>query len=72
MSTKVKNSSQFRLVFEEGMKEDGSAIFKSKTFNNVRQDATADELQATAEALASLQTMPLEAVEEVVTFRIYK
>ncbi|WP_110112072.1 DUF1659 domain-containing protein [Bacillus sp. CGMCC 1.16541] len=72
MATKVQDNSQFRLVFEDGMKVDGSPIFKTKTFNNVRQDATAEELTATAEAIASLQTKPLDAIEEVITYRIYK
>lgn len=57
-------SSQLRLVFEDG--EDmftGETIYKSKSFNNVKTSATADQLYSVATALAGLQQRPLYLVQ---------
>ena len=56
--------SQLRLTLDNGNDmETGKMIFKMKSFNNVKTDATADQLYAVALALAGLQTLPLFAVE---------
>ena len=57
-------SSQLRLTLDNGNDtKTGKMIFKTKSFNNVKTDATADQLFAVAYALADLQTLPLYSVE---------
>lgn len=64
MATSVLVSSQLRLVLDDGIHPtSGNIIFKRKSFNNVKTDANAEQLYAVAEALASLQTLPLYGVE---------
>lgn len=56
--------SQLRLVFENGTNPlTNKPIFKTKTFNNIKMNATADQLHAVAEALSSMQQLSLYAVE---------
>ena len=50
--------------------DNGTEKMKSKTFSNVRENASADNLNAVAEALASLQKYSLEATYQVITNRI--
>ena len=54
----------------EEMNDNGTYKMKSKTFSNVREGANADDLNAVAEALASLQKYSLEATYQVITNRI--
>lgn len=57
-------SSQLRLVFYEGDDPiSGKPIYKAKSFNNVKTDATADQLYAIAEAFAGLQQLTLFNIE---------
>ncbi len=55
--------SKLRLVFEVGMDEQGHPVYKSKTFNNVKPNATTDQLFQTAEALGVLCNDLLYTVE---------
>ena len=60
-----------KLVFmTDEQLENGNYKMKSKTFSNVREGANADNLNAVAEALASLQKYSLEATYQVITNRI--
>ena len=60
-----------KLVLQtEEMNDNGTYKMKSKTFSNVREGANADDLNAVAEALASLQKYSLEATYQVITNRI--
>ena len=60
-----------KLVFMTDIELDnGSYKMKSKTFSNVREGANADNLNAVAEALASLQKYTLEETYQVITNRI--
>lgn len=64
MAVAEKISSQLRLVFYDG--EDtstGKPIYKSKSFNNVKTDASAEQLLAVAEAFTELQERSLNRVE---------
>ena len=55
---------QLRLSLDNGVHPtSGNVILKVKTFNNVKTDATADQLYAVAHALAGLQTLPLYGIE---------
>ena len=53
-----------------GPLENGNYKMKSKTFSNVREGANADDLNAVAEALASLQKYDLQETYQVITNRI--
>jgi hypothetical protein len=63
MAEALLKSTKVKLVFNYGKDEKGKAILKNKLFNNIRMDATADEIQAFAQAIASLSTKPLNTVE---------
>jgi len=56
--------SQLRLTLITGSDEiTGQTIYKSKSFNNVKPSANAEQLFSVANALASLQSHPLHKVE---------
>ena len=60
-----------KLVFmTDEQLENGNYKMKSKTFSNLREGANADDLNAVAEALASLQKYSLEETYQVITNRI--
>ncbi|MGM8366168.1 DUF1659 domain-containing protein [Virgibacillus sp. W0181] len=53
-------NSQLRLILDDG--EDmftGETIYKTKSFNNVKTSATADQLYTVATAMTDLQERPL-------------
>ncbi|GAA0494273.1 hypothetical protein GCM10008986_21040 [Salinibacillus aidingensis] len=55
--------SQLQLVFESGPDSDGEITYKNKNFNNVKTEATADQLMAVTNALVPLQERTLYSVE---------
>jgi len=56
--------SQLRLVLNNGINPDtGAAIFKTKSFNNLKTTANPEQLFSIAQAFAALQTLPLYSVE---------
>ena len=60
-----------KLVFmTDEQLENGNYKMKNKTFSNVREGANADDLNAVAEALESLQKYSLEERYQVITNRI--
>jgi Protein of unknown function (DUF1659) len=64
MAVSDMTDSQLRLVFHDG--DDaitGEPIYKYKSFNNVKTDATADQLYAIANAISGLQQRPLFNIE---------
>ncbi|HLR03904.1 MAG TPA: DUF1659 domain-containing protein [Virgibacillus sp.] len=56
-------SSTLRLVFIDGMDEDGKTIYKNKSFRNVKTDADEDQLYAIAQAFVGLQERDLNKIE---------
>lgn len=57
-------STQLRLIFYDG--EDsmtGKPIYRTKNFNNVKPEATAEQLYAVAQAFQSLQERLLHTIE---------
>ncbi|TCT18074.1 uncharacterized protein DUF1659 [Melghiribacillus thermohalophilus] len=54
---------QLQLVFQDGVKEDGSYQLATRSFNNVKGSATSDQLYAVSQALVPLQQRPLHAIE---------
>ena len=64
-----KASLKLVLMTDEQL-DNGSYKMKSKTFSNVKEGANADDLNAVAQALASLQKYSLEETYQVITNRI--
>ncbi|PWW32119.1 uncharacterized protein DUF1659 [Cytobacillus oceanisediminis] len=61
---------KLRLVFETGLDEQGKPIHKSKTYSSLKQSATPDQLYAVGQAVASLSTYPLAALNRNDSFDI--
>ncbi|PPA70794.1 DUF1659 domain-containing protein [Jeotgalibacillus proteolyticus] len=61
---------KLRLVFVDGLKEDGSPNIKRKTLSRIRLGASADELFITSRAFASLSSYSLMDTERVETAQI--
>lgn len=58
------NTSSLQLVLDDGLDEEtGKQVYKRKSFNNVKPDATADQLFAIANALVELQERELYDIE---------
>jgi hypothetical protein len=56
--------SQLRIQFEDGLHPtSGEIVVKTKSFNNVVTNATADQLYTVGTALAALQQLPLYGIE---------
>jgi hypothetical protein len=56
-------TTKVRLFFEAGMDEEGNMVLKSKTFNNVKTGATADQIYQVAQAISALSSQTLNRVE---------
>ncbi|GGJ98712.1 hypothetical protein GCM10007063_21250 [Lentibacillus kapialis] len=57
-------NSRMRLILDDGVDEmSGKQLFKTKGFNNVKTEATADQLYAIATSVSGLQQRPLVEVE---------
>lgn len=66
MAESILQKSQLRLQLETGTHPtSGKPVFKSKTFANLKPEATAEQMLTVANALAGLQEYPLAAVERV-------
>ena len=62
MAQQIWNESSLKLLFMDGLKENGSPNLITKTFKNVKETATPDQLMTVAEALASLVSYSLYSV----------
>ncbi|WML48915.1 DUF1659 domain-containing protein [Neobacillus sp. PS3-34] len=62
MAQAILEETKLRLIFETGVNEKGEPVFKTKTFNNVKKEATADQLLKAAQALGSLCNDPLSSI----------
>ncbi|MGP4106021.1 DUF1659 domain-containing protein [Virgibacillus sp. L01] len=57
-------NSRMSLVLDDGIDEiSGKQLFKTKSFNNVKIAATADQLYSIANAVVVLQQRPLLSIE---------
>ncbi|WP_053366353.1 DUF1659 domain-containing protein [Bacillus sp. FJAT-27245] len=63
MALALLADSKLRLVFETGVNEKGEPIFKSKTFNNLKTEATPAQMYLAASAIGALSADPLSVVE---------
>lgn len=62
--------SRLSLIFFIGLDEDGEEIFQTRSFRNVKPDATDEALYETAVAMASLSEPALEKVERSNTYEL--
>jgi Protein of unknown function (DUF1659) len=63
MAQAIITATKLLVSYETGMNEKGEPIFKTKTYSNVIEEATADQLHQVAQALASLSIHPLSGVK---------
>ncbi len=64
MATKIPYNSRLSLIFQMGTDPDsGAPVLKTKSFSNVKHDATDDDVYAVATGLANLQKHPLYEVQ---------
>ncbi|MDQ0201896.1 DUF1659 domain-containing protein [Neobacillus ginsengisoli] len=63
MAQAMLAETKLRLVFEVGMDEKGAPILKAKTLNNIKKEATANQLYQVAQALSVLCKDQLSSVE---------
>lgn len=56
-------ATKLRLTFSTGVDSTGAPVYKVKTFNNIKKEATTDQLFQTAQALGVLSNDPLNSVE---------
>ncbi|MED0967732.1 DUF1659 domain-containing protein [Bacillus paramycoides] len=56
-----------RLVLNGGLDKNGKTVVKNKQFKRVKTNADLEKVHAVARALASLQGLPLHAVQLVST-----
>ena len=64
MAIKMTRDSKLRVVFQTGLTGEGKPIYKTKSYANVAEDVTPDQLQQVGEALASLSTYPMGGIQQ--------
>ncbi|MET1030582.1 DUF1659 domain-containing protein [Domibacillus tundrae] len=64
-------NSSLRLVFDNGVDENGKQVFKSKSYSNVKSAATPDQFSTAAAAIATLSSIPLASIERNDTLTIH-
>lgn len=62
--------SKLKVLFENGVDSKGEIIIKTKTFSNVRKEASADQLFQAGQALASLCSLSLVNIERADNFEL--
>lgn len=70
MAQGMLKDTQMRLFFETGLDEKGEPVLKGKTFNNVKKEATIDQIYQAAQAISGLCAYTLTAVERNDSFDI--
>ncbi|MCJ8010101.1 DUF1659 domain-containing protein [Lederbergia wuyishanensis] len=70
MAQGILKSSSLKVVFDYGVDEHNKPIFKTKTFNRIRRNSTADELYSAATAIGSLSKEPIWAIERNDSYEI--
>ena len=63
MAEAIMTSSKLQLSYETGVNEKGDPIFKTKTYSNIKEEATADGLYQVAQALSSLSNYPFNGAK---------
>ncbi|RIW34274.1 DUF1659 domain-containing protein [Bacillus salacetis] len=64
MATSDLKSIKLRMVFDNGMDENGKPKYSNKTYSNINNASTPDEIHQAAQALAGLSSKPLMNIEK--------
>nr|WP_263324635.1 DUF1659 domain-containing protein [Neobacillus sp. Marseille-Q6967] len=65
MAQALLTGTKLRIVYQVGLDDEGKPVMKAKTFNNVKRDATVDQLWLAAEAIFNLSADTLSNVEKI-------
>ncbi|GAB3805789.1 DUF1659 domain-containing protein [Virgibacillus kimchii] len=72
MAIQEMMSSSLQLVFSAGIDEEsGEPVYRTRSFNNVKTTADAEQLYAVATAMAGLQELPLYNIHRRDSSEIY-
>ena len=63
MAQALLEGTKLRLVFEVGVDEKGTPILRAKTFNNIKKEATVEQLFQASQAITVLCKDTLNKVE---------
>ncbi|RIW28766.1 DUF1659 domain-containing protein [Bacillus salacetis] len=63
MATADLKSIKLRMVFDEGVDQEGRPKYSNKTYSNINNASTPDEILQAGEALAGLSAKPLVLLE---------
>ncbi|MGF2618082.1 DUF1659 domain-containing protein [Rossellomorea vietnamensis] len=64
MATSDLKSIKLRMVYDNGVDENGKPKYSNKTYANINYTSTPDEILQAAQALAGLSSRPLLLVEK--------
>lgn len=62
--------SKLRILYDNGLNEKGEQVIKTKTYSNIRKDATAEQLLQAARAIAGLSSQALVNIERADNFEL--
>ncbi|SCI44397.1 MULTISPECIES: DUF1659 domain-containing protein [unclassified Romboutsia] len=65
MATEMKSASSLKLQFNKGLGTDGKEITGSKTFSNLKEDASPEDVLAVANAFGGLQKHDLYNIVKI-------
>ena len=65
MATEIKNASSLKLQFNKGLGSNGKAVRGSKTFSNLKESSSADDILSVANAIGELQKHDLYDVVKI-------
>ncbi|MED4228046.1 DUF1659 domain-containing protein [Neobacillus cucumis] len=63
MAQALLAGTKLRLLFDAGIDNEGNPILKSRSFNNIKKEATVDQLFQAAQAISALCNDSLSRVE---------
>jgi hypothetical protein len=71
MAQAMVSGTKLRLVFVTGTDEKGNPILRTKSFNNLKKEATADQMYQVAQAIGNLSADGLDTVQRVDSSEIF-
>ncbi|WP_456273123.1 DUF1659 domain-containing protein [Bacillus sp. AK031] len=64
MATSDLTSIKLRMVYDNGVDENGKPQYSNKTYSNINYSSTPDEILQAAQSLAGLSEKPLVQIEK--------
>ncbi|WP_421381736.1 DUF1659 domain-containing protein [Bacillus salacetis] len=64
MATSDLKSIKLRMIYDNGVDENGKPLSSSKTYSNINYASTPDEILQAAQAVAGLSSRPLMLIEK--------